>query len=71
MQKYTFKDYLTLNGLVGFLIAIVGLLAVAGILLTLAINVQQNEATNYYSLNQDIDAIKAVDSNNIKHYQGK
>ncbi|WP_066162862.1 DUF4006 family protein [Aliarcobacter skirrowii] len=58
-----------LNGISGMLIAVVLLLTILAILVTSAVLVQQREATNYYSINQDLQGLKANSPENHKHYQ--
>ncbi len=57
-----------LHGITGMLIAVVLLLSILGVLSYYAIIVQQNEAQNYYKINQDINAIKFNSKDNYKHY---
>ncbi|RDU65621.1 DUF4006 family protein [Helicobacter sp. MIT 14-3879] len=61
--------YFSLNGLVGFFIAVVLLLVIVAIFAFSAVGVQKREATNYYT----IDTQKAVmiDTSNSKHYKAK
>ena len=47
-----------LHGLTGFAVAVVLLLSILGTLTYFAIDVQQREATNFYSINQDLDGLK-------------
>ena len=63
------NGYFSLNGLSGFFLAVVLLLAIVAVLGFTAVSVQKAEATNYYT----IDAQKAVmiDSSNAEHYQQK
>ena len=61
--------YFSLNGLVGFIIAVVLLLAIVVSLGICAIGVQKREATNYYNL--DTANIEMVNSSNENHYQLK
>lgn len=58
-----------LNGISGMLVAVVLLLAILGTLVTFAISVQQQEATNYYEINQKLDGLKMNSSDNHKQYQ--
>ncbi|AXX84083.1 DUF4006 domain-containing protein [Aliarcobacter skirrowii] len=58
-----------LNGISGMLIAVVLLLTILAVLVTSAVLVQQREATNYYSINQDLQGLKANSPENHKHYQ--
>lgn len=59
--------YFSLNGLIGFFIAIVLLLVIVAIFAICAVNVQKREATNYYHL----DASKAliIDTSNSQYYK--
>ena len=62
------RGIFTLDGITGMLIATVLLLSILGVLTYFAINVQQNEAQNYYQINQDLNGLKANDSENYKQY---
>lgn len=55
-----------LNGLIGFFIAVVLLLAIVVGLGTSAILVQKAEATRYYKIEQK-DAIQQINRDNAKH----
>lgn len=46
-----------LHGITGMLIAVVLLLTILGVLVTSALFVQQNEASNYYKINQDLKGL--------------
>lgn len=61
--------YFGLNGLSGFFLAVVLLLAIVAVLGFIAVGVQKSNATNYYT----IDTQKAVmiDSANAEHYKQK
>ena len=59
-----FRCVMGINGLGGYIIAIIGLLVTLGGLMYLSLQVQADNAETYYSINQDIHAIKALDSNN-------
>lgn len=61
--------YFSLNGLGGFIIAVVLLLAIVVSLGICAVSVQKQEATNYYNL--DTANIEMVNSSNGNHYQLK
>lgn len=61
--------YFSLNGLTGFIIAVVALLSIVVILGICAVNVQKNEATNYYNL--DASKIEMINNSNAQHYQLK
>jgi len=58
-----------LNGITGMLVAVVLLLSILAVLTVNGIKVQQNEASNFYKINQDLDALKMNSSENHKHYQ--
>jgi len=58
-----------MHGITGMLIATVLLLSILGVLTFFAIDVQQKEATNFYKINQDLNAIKANSSDNNSHYE--
>lgn len=58
-----------LHGITGMLIAVVLLLSILGGLTFFAISVQQNEATNFYKINQDLNAIKFNSSDNNSNYE--
>jgi ABC-type antimicrobial peptide transport system permease subunit len=59
------KQYFTIHGMTGFLIAVVGLLVTLGILLFLALGTQQNQAQNYYSI--DNNNVPTVSDNQRKY----
>jgi hypothetical protein len=58
-----------LSGITGMLIATLLLLTILGVLTFNGIKVQQNEATNFYKINQDLDGLKMNSSENHKQYQ--
>lgn len=58
-----------LHGITGMLIATVLLLTILGVLVYNAIVVQQNEATNYYKINQELSGLKANSPDNHKQYE--
>lgn len=58
-----------LHGIVGMLIATVLLLSILGVLTYNAIVVQQNESTNFYKINQNLDGLKANSPDNHKQYK--
>ena len=62
------RGLFTLNGLSGMLVAVVLLLVILGTLTYFAIVTQQEQAQNFYTIDQDINVIKAFDSENSKHY---
>jgi len=47
-----------LHGISGYLVAVVLLLSILGVLTVLAIGAQQNNATTYYEVNQDLNSLK-------------
>ena len=49
-----------LHGITGMLIATVLLLSILGVLTVLSIGAQANNASNFYSVNQDIDGLKFI-----------
>jgi hypothetical protein len=53
------RGLFALNGLTGFLVAVVLLLSILGGLTFLGISAQNANAENYYTINQDLHAIKA------------
>lgn len=63
------SGYFSLNGLVGFFIAVVLLLAVVVIFGICAVNIQKREATNYYNL--DASKAKMIDISNANYYELK
>ena len=58
-----------LNGITGMLIAVVLLLSILGFLVFNSIIVQQNEASNFYKINQDLNGLKMNSFDNYKQYQ--
>jgi hypothetical protein len=58
-----------LNGITGMLIAVVLLLSILGCLVFNALIVRQNEASNFYKINQDLNGLKMNSSDNYKQYQ--
>ena len=58
-----------LNGVVGMLIATALLLTILAVLTINGIKVQQNEASNFYKINQDLNGLKMNSSDNHTHYQ--
>lgn len=57
------------NGITGMLIAVVLLLSILGVLTVLSVGAQQNNAQKFYTVNQDLNALKANSADNLKHYQ--
>jgi len=60
-----------LHGITGFLVAVVLLLSILGVLTFLAITVQQENATNFYTVNQDLDALKMNSPENHTMWKNK
>lgn len=58
-----------LHGITGMLVAVVLLLTILVVLTINGLKVQQNEATNYYKINQDLNGLKMNSSENHKQYQ--
>ena len=58
-----------LNGITGMLVAVVLLLSILGILTFNGLKVQQNEASNFYKINQDLNGLKMNSSDNHTQYQ--
>ncbi len=58
-----------LNGITGMLIATVLLLTILVVLTINSIKVQQNESTNFYKINQDLNGLKMNSTDNNKQYQ--
>ncbi len=53
------RGVFALNGVTGYLIAVVLLLSILGTLTFFAIGAQQHNAENYYTINQDLNGLKA------------
>jgi len=58
-----------LHGITGMLVATVLLLTILAVLVFNAVVVQQNEAQNFYKVNQSLDALKANSTDNLKNYE--
>jgi hypothetical protein len=58
-----------LSGITGMLIATALLLTILAVLTISGIKVQQNEASNFYKINQDLNGLKMNSSDNYKQYQ--
>jgi len=56
-----------MHGLTGFAVAVVLLLSILGTLTYFAIAVQTEQSTNFYTVNQDLDALKMNSVDNINH----
>ncbi|PLY04289.1 MAG: DUF4006 domain-containing protein [Arcobacter sp.] len=58
-----------LHGITGMLIATVLLLSILGVLTYFSVVTQQNEAQNFYKINQDLNGLKFNSADNAKHYE--
>ncbi|MBP9490563.1 MAG: DUF4006 family protein [Aliarcobacter sp.] len=58
-----------LSGITGMLIATALLLTILGVLTYNGIKVQQEQASNFYKINQDLNALKMNSFDNHQHYQ--
>ncbi|WP_321314026.1 DUF4006 family protein [Halarcobacter sp.] len=58
-----------MHGITGMLIAVVLLLTILVVLGYYAVIVQQNEAQNFYKINQDLSGLKANSPDNHKQYE--
>lgn len=56
-----------IHGITGYLVAVVLLLSILTVLTFLAIGAQQNNATKYYEVNQDLNGLKFNSSANQSH----
>jgi hypothetical protein len=56
-----------MHGLTGYAVAVGLLLTILGVLTYFAIVVQSENATNYYTVNQDLNALKMNSLENITH----
>jgi len=56
-----------MHGISGYLVAVVLLLSILGVLTVLSIGAQANNATTYYEINQDLNALKMNSLENINH----
>jgi cell division protein FtsB len=63
------RNVFGIHGVAGMLIATVLLLTILAVLVTNAISVQHREATNYYTVDQDINSLKFIDANNAQYYK--
>jgi len=64
------RNLFALNGITGMLIAVVLVIVILVVLTILSLNVQQNEASNFYEIKNAKD-IKADSVDNAKHYNLK
>jgi hypothetical protein len=60
-----------LDGITGMLIATVLLLSILAVLTVMSFSIQKANATNGYTVDQDINAIKFIDSNNAQYRQNQ
>jgi hypothetical protein len=60
------RGLFTLNGITGYLIAVVLLLSILTVLTISAISVQKANAENYYTIDQSLDGLKFNSSDNYK-----
>jgi hypothetical protein len=65
------RGVFALNGITGYLIAVVLLLSILGTLTFFAISTQKANAQNYYTINQDLDGLKFNSPDNYKLRQNK
>jgi hypothetical protein len=63
------RGIFALSGITGMLIATVLLLSILGGLTYFGIMTQANEAQNFYKINQDLNGLEAVSSDNASHYE--
>lgn len=63
------RGLFALNGITGMLIATVLLLTILAVLVFSSVMVQQNEAQNFYKINQDLNALKFNSTDNGQHYE--
>ena len=57
-----------MHGLTGYFIAVAILLSILVVLTVMAIQTQQTNATNFYSINQDLDAMTMNSPENHKQW---
>jgi hypothetical protein len=58
-----------LNGITGMLVATVLLLTILVVLTISGIKVQQDQSTNFYKINQDLNGLKMNSTENNKQYE--
>ena len=63
------RGLFALNGITGMLIATVLLLSILAVLTTLNIQTQQANAQKFYTINQDLNGLKANSPDNVNQYQ--
>lgn len=65
------RGIFALHGVSGMLIAVVLLLSILAVLVFNAVGVQQREAQNFYSVNQDLNGLKMISKDNVNQYKLK
>ncbi len=65
------RGIFSLHGVSGMLIAVVLLLSILAVLVFNAVGVQQREAQNFYSVNQDLNGLKMISKDNVNQYKLK
>ncbi len=70
-MKFNMKQYMTLDGLVGYTVAMSGLIITVIVLLTASIYVQQHQSENFYSIDTNINSLKANGKNQGQYYKLK
>lgn len=65
------RGIFALNGITGYLIAVVLLLSILGALTVFGIGAQQANAENFYEINQDLNGLKFNSPENHKLWQNK
>lgn len=63
------RGVFSIHGVTGMLIATVLLLSILAVLQVFSLSAQQSQATNFYKINQDLNAIKFNSADNSKHYE--
>lgn len=63
------RGIFSIHGITGMLIATVLLLSILGVLTILGLGAQQNQATNYYQVNQDLNGLKFNSKENLSNYK--
>jgi len=61
------RNVFALDGVTGYLIAVVLLLSILAFLTVNAISAQANSATTYYKIDQNLDALKFNSTDNYTH----
>jgi len=60
-----------IHGLAGYAVAVGLLLTILVVLTVVGIGVQKENATNFYTVNQDLDALKLNSLENMNHRKNK